>query len=85
MLVAQVLVELGPDELRYAIDAAELYPIRGLFTFSDFFKDLDNYFCSIDGDETGVSTGWPSLDDYYKVGKLCDFLGIYIRYLLHSG
>ena len=66
-------MELGPDELRCAIDAAELYPIRGLFTFSDFFKDLDNYFCAIDGDETGVSTGWPSLDDYYKVGKFTLF------------
>ncbi|CAD6258342.1 unnamed protein product [Miscanthus lutarioriparius] len=62
----EVLMFLGPQALRKVIEDAELYPIRGLFSFKDFFPEIDNYFLGIHGDELGIHTGWKSLDDLYK-------------------
>jgi hypothetical protein len=64
----QILCSLGPDGVRELIETAELYPIRGLFQFSNFFKELDDYYFLRLGDERGVSTGWRGLDDIYRVG-----------------
>jgi len=58
---------LGPQALRKVIEDAELYPIRGLFAFKDFFAEIDNYYLGISGDELGIRTGWKSMDDLYKV------------------
>ena len=63
----QVLMFLGPQALRKVIEDAELYPIRGLFAFKDFFAEIDNYYLGISGDELGIRTGWKSMDDLYKV------------------
>lgn len=63
----QVLCDLGPEALSEVIETAELYPIRGLFRFSQFFKELDDYYFLRLGDERGVSTGWRGLDDIYRV------------------
>jgi hypothetical protein len=63
----QVLFYLGPQALRKVIEDAELYPIRGLFAFKDFFPEIDDYYLGIRGDELGISTGWKSVDDLYKV------------------
>ncbi|OEL15708.1 Twinkle-like protein, chloroplastic/mitochondrial [Dichanthelium oligosanthes] len=63
----EVLMFLGPQALRNVIEDAELYPIRGLFSFKDFFPEIDNYYLGIHGDELGIRTGWKSMDDLYKV------------------
>ncbi|KAF8687316.1 hypothetical protein HU200_042999 [Digitaria exilis] len=62
----EVLMYLGPQALRKVIEGAELYPIRGLFAFRDFFPEIDNYYLGIHGDELGIRTGWESMDDLYK-------------------
>jgi hypothetical protein len=73
---------LGPQALRKVIEDAELYPIRGLFSFKDFFPEIDNYYLGIRGDELGVPTGWKSMDELYKVFlsciQLCSYLLLYV-------
>lgn len=58
---------LGPDALRRVIENAELYPIRGLFTFSHFFPEIDAYYNGCYGYEQGISSGWNNVDKLYKV------------------
>jgi len=53
--------------LREIIENAELYPIRGLFNFSCFFQEIDDYYYCRNGYERGVSTGWRALNDLYNV------------------
>ncbi|KAK3134342.1 hypothetical protein QOZ80_6AG0547870 [Eleusine coracana subsp. coracana] len=74
----EVLMFLGPQALRKVIEDAELYPIRGLFSFRDFFPEIDNYYIGIHGDELGICTGWQSMDDIYKVvpGELTVVTGV---------
>ncbi|TVU08521.1 hypothetical protein EJB05_41926 [Eragrostis curvula] len=74
----EVLMFLGPHALRKVIEDAELYPIRGLFSFRDFFPEIDNYYVGIRGDELGIRTGWESMDDIYKVvpGELTVVTGV---------
>ncbi|KAL6873781.1 hypothetical protein ACP4OV_013863 [Aristida adscensionis] len=74
----EVLMFLGPQALRKVIEDAELYPIRGLFSFRDFFPEIDNYYLGIRGDELGIRTGWKSMDDIYKVvpGELTVVTGV---------
>lgn len=74
----EVLMFLGPQALRKVIEDAELYPIRGLFSFKDFFPEIDNYYLGIHGDELGICTGWKSMDDLYKVvpGELTVVTGV---------
>ncbi|OAY71515.1 Twinkle protein, chloroplastic/mitochondrial, partial [Ananas comosus] len=63
----EVLMYLGPDALRRVIENAELYPIRGLFTFSHFFPEIDAYYNGCYGYEQGISSGWNNVDKLYKV------------------
>lgn len=74
----EVLTHLGPEALREVIDNAELYPIRGLFEFKDYFHEIDGYYHKVLGDELGVSTGWRSLDEFYNVvpGELTVVTGV---------
>ncbi|XP_008807186.2 twinkle homolog protein, chloroplastic/mitochondrial-like isoform X2 [Phoenix dactylifera] len=74
----EVLMYLGPDALRKVVENAELYPIRGLFTFSDFFHEIDAYYHCHHGFELGVSTGWKALDELYNVvpGELTVITGV---------
>ncbi|KAL5731539.1 DNA helicase [Ranunculus cassubicifolius] len=74
----EVLMYLGPHALREVIDQAELYPIRGLFKFSDFFNEIDEYYHASQGYEMGTSTGWKALDGLYKVvpGELTIVTGV---------
>ncbi|KAM3193696.1 hypothetical protein ACQJBY_070363 [Aegilops geniculata] len=58
----EVLVSLGPQALKEVIQGAELYPIRGLFNFKDFFPEIDSYYLGIHGDELGIPTGWKCMD-----------------------
>ncbi|KAF2310728.1 hypothetical protein GH714_016681 [Hevea brasiliensis] len=69
---------LGPNALREAIENAELYPIRGLFNFRDYFNEIDDYYNRTLGYECGVSTGWRALNELYKVmpGELTIITGV---------
>ncbi|BBN17233.1 twinkle protein [Marchantia polymorpha subsp. ruderalis] len=74
----EVLQYLGPEAVRNVIETSELYPIRGLFQFSQFFKEIDDYYHLRMGDERGVSTGWSGLDSIYRVvpGELTVVTGV---------
>ncbi|KDP34842.1 hypothetical protein JCGZ_09130 [Jatropha curcas] len=74
----EVLMFLGPTALRDVIENAELYPIRGLFSFKDFFGEIDAYYHRTLGYEMGASTGWKALNGLYKVvpGELTIVSGV---------
>ncbi|XWS11484.1 hypothetical protein CRYUN_Cryun37aG0002300 [Craigia yunnanensis] len=74
----EVLMYLGPSVLKDVIENAELYPIRGLFNFRDFFDEIDKYYHQTLGYEFGVSTGWRALDNLYNVvpGELTIVSGV---------
>ncbi|XP_027185306.1 twinkle homolog protein, chloroplastic/mitochondrial [Coffea eugenioides] len=74
----EVLMFLGPGVLREVIENAELYPIRGLFDFKNFFVDIDAYYHQTLGYDLGVSTGWRALDQLYNVvpGELTVVTGV---------
>ncbi|XP_019056236.1 PREDICTED: twinkle homolog protein, chloroplastic/mitochondrial [Tarenaya hassleriana] len=74
----EVLMYLGPHALKESIENAELYPIRGLFNFKDFFDEIDAYYHRTHGFEYGVSTGWKTLDTLYNVvpGELTIVTGV---------
>lgn len=58
---------MGPDALRGVIENAELYPIKGLFNFTDYFDEINDYYNQSLGFELGVPTGWKALNDLYNV------------------
>lgn len=64
---------LGPDELRGVIENAELYPIKGLFNFRDYFDEIDSYYHQTVAFDLGVSTGWRTLNELYNVRMLSFF------------
>ncbi|WOL12250.1 hypothetical protein Cni_G21016 [Canna indica] len=74
----EVLMYFGPVALRKVVENAELYPIRGLFQFYDFFHEIDAYYHLSHGFELGVSTGWKGLDPLYNVvpGELTVITGV---------
>lgn len=61
---------MGPEVLRGAIENAEVYPIKGLFSFADFFDEINAYYYQTLSYQLGVSTGWRSLDQYYNVSMI---------------
>lgn len=67
ILSVQVLMYFGPEALKELVKNAELYPIKGLFEFSAFFREIDAYYHQSRGFELGISTGWRALDELYKV------------------
>lgn len=60
---------LGPEALREVVDNAELFPIRGLFNFKNYFDEIDSYYHKKGGNEFGVPTGWKALNDLYNVSS----------------
>lgn len=74
----EVLMFMGPDVLREVIESAELYPIKGLFNFRDYFSEIDAYYHQTLGSELGISTGWKAMDDLYNVvpGELTIVTGV---------
>lgn len=74
----EVLMFLGPDVLKEVIENAELYPIRGLFNFRNYFDEIDAYYHQTLGYELGVSTGWRALNELYNVvpGELTIVTGV---------
>uniref|UniRef100_A0A2P2L998 Twinkle homolog proteinic/mitochondrial n=2 Tax=Rhizophora mucronata TaxID=61149 RepID=A0A2P2L998_RHIMU len=69
---------MGPAALKETIENAELYPIRGLFNFRDYFDEIDAYYHQSLGYELGVSTGWRALNALYNVvpGELTVVTGV---------
>ncbi|KAM7276644.1 hypothetical protein ACFE04_018510 [Oxalis oulophora] len=78
LICLEVLMFKGPNALREVIENAELYPIRGLFNFEDFFDEIDAYYHGTLAYSFGVSTGWKSLNDLYNVvpGELTIVSGV---------
>ncbi|KAF3450216.1 hypothetical protein FNV43_RR06296 [Rhamnella rubrinervis] len=74
----EVLMYLGPDALKEVIENAELYPIRGLFSFGDYFDEINAYYHRTLGYEFGVPTGWGALNELYNVvpGELTIVTGV---------
>ncbi|XP_071690115.1 twinkle homolog protein, chloroplastic/mitochondrial [Rutidosis leptorrhynchoides] len=74
----EVLMFMGPAVLREVIESAELYPIKGLFNFKDYFGEIDAYYHQVLGPDIGVSTGWRTIDDLYNVvpGELTVVTGV---------
>ncbi|XP_024983114.1 twinkle homolog protein, chloroplastic/mitochondrial-like isoform X2 [Cynara cardunculus var. scolymus] len=74
----EVLMFMGPAVLREVIQTAELYPIKGLFNFRDYFSEIDAYYHQTLGSELGISTGWKAMDDLYNVvpGELTVVTGV---------
>ncbi|XP_057466463.1 twinkle homolog protein, chloroplastic/mitochondrial isoform X2 [Actinidia eriantha] len=74
----EVLMLLGAGVLKEVIENAELYPIKGLFNFGDYFDEIDSYYNQALGNEFGVSTGWRTLDGLYNVvpGELTIVTGV---------
>mmetsp|Transcript_1495 Transcript_1495/g.4334 ORF Transcript_1495/g.4334 Transcript_1495/m.4334 type:complete len:385 (-) Transcript_1495:1518-2672(-) len=73
-----VLLLDGPELLQAYIDCAEEYPIRGLFRLSEYWGEIYKYYHVHMGDDSGVSTGWNCLDEYYKIvpGELSIVTGV---------
>jgi hypothetical protein len=64
----EVLIKDGAAFLKAFVDYAEPLPIRGLLRFHEYYEDIVKYYYLELKDGQGVSTGWPSLDKFYKVG-----------------
>ncbi|MCO5598063.1 hypothetical protein L7F22_052153 [Adiantum nelumboides] len=74
----EVLRLKGPQALQDMIKNAELYPVHGLFRFCFFEKEIDDFYHERSGYEQGVSSGWKSLDPFYRVvpGELTLVTGV---------
>lgn len=74
----EVLIYMGVGALREVIEDAEIYPIQGLFNFSDYFTEIDEYYHQSIGFHVGASTGWKALDQLYNVlpGELTIVTGV---------
>ncbi|KAC9625041.1 hypothetical protein E3N88_45529 [Mikania micrantha] len=74
----EVLMFMGPAVLREVIESAELYPIKGLLNFRDYFSEIDAYYHQTFNFDIGISTGWKALDDLYNVvpGELTVVTGV---------
>jgi twinkle protein len=72
----ETLLQHGPGVLRECIDLAEAYPITGLHSVLDYLDDTLTLYR--DGRQRGVSTGWPSLDEYMTIrpGELSVVTGV---------
>lgn len=74
--INDVLIKYGEDEVNNVINNAKPYPVDGVKTFSDYREDIFNYYHN--GVDEGTSTGWPLLDEHYKLheGRLNILTGI---------
>jgi len=73
------LQQHGPQGMKAVLESPEAFPIRGLFDFKMFQDDILNYYGLKDADERrGVSTGWKTVDEYYRVvpGELTIVTGV---------
>lgn len=77
----EVLLMDGPEALLECINAAGVYPVAGLYRFTDFWDEIQRYYEQRVGDETGMSTGWRALDPFYRWGGgivlVCSYLFVF--------
>lgn len=59
----EVLVALGAEALKIAIEDAKPYPVEGVFSINDIEEDINNMLEM--GMVQGEPTGWPSVDGLY--------------------
>ncbi len=66
----------GASVVRECIDAAEPYPIKGVYSGDDYAQDLIDFYEN--GHKRGLSTGWPELDKILTIrpGDLTIVTGI---------
>jgi twinkle protein len=71
-----VLVRHGQHALAECLESASPYPVEGIYCASDV-ADLVLYLHEF-GDRSGLSTGWPLLDEFYtvKLGQMSIITGI---------
>ena len=60
-----VLVKYGIDKLKNVVKTAKPFPVEGLFCASDFKTEVENLYNL--GINSGFSTGWKELDEYYTI------------------
>lgn len=74
----EVLLRDGDAILRAFVESAEPLPIRGLLRFHEYYDDVMKHYYLEHKDGQGVSTGWGTLDKYYKVipGELTIVTGV---------
>ncbi|KDD72545.1 hypothetical protein H632_c3207p0, partial [Helicosporidium sp. ATCC 50920] len=74
----EVLVKDGPEALRAFVRAAEPLPIRGLLRVQDYLDEVLSAYQTGAGSGAASSTGWPSLDEHYRVvpGELTVVTGV---------
>jgi twinkle protein len=72
----EVLLMHGAEVLRECIDQAEPYPIAGLHNVFDFADETLALYRG--GRKRGISTGWPSLDEFVTIrpGELTVVTGV---------
>ena len=72
----EVLVAHGVEEVRRCVEAATPWPVKGIITIQMLMPKLDAMYEQ--GIKRGVSTGWMSLDAYYRVqpGELTVISGV---------
>jgi twinkle protein len=72
----EVLLVHGAEVLRECIDNAEPWPITGLYGVRDYTDQVLDLYRN--GRKRGLSTGWPSLDQYMLIceGRLSVVTGI---------
>lgn len=61
--INEVLVKYGEEKAKECIDNAAAYPVKGLYGAEDFTESLVEYYEK--GFESGVLTGWHSVDRIY--------------------
>lgn len=74
----EVLMRDGAGLLSAFVQTAEPLPIRGLLRFHEYYDDIIKHYYLELKDGQGVSTGWGSVDKYYKVvpGELTIVTGV---------
>jgi twinkle protein len=63
----EVLIKYGPDLLKELIDHAEEFPIDGVIWGEQFKRDIEVLYSQ--GDQRGLSTGWPKLDEHFTLQR----------------
>lgn len=74
----EVLMKDGAEALVSYLETAQPYKLRGLYRFNDFREEILAFYHNSSGYEGGVTTGWPQLDEIYKVvpGELTVVTGV---------
>lgn len=60
-----VLLKHGPEKVLQCVEAADPYPIQGVYRPVQYRDQL--FLLYADGRDRGISTGWQSIDELYRV------------------